>query len=117
MKIYPFGPQSGREIKEYGSAQALLTKIAHLDALATVSCMYMGEKGLVGDHQATSPQLFLVMHGEGWVRGESEEKIPIRAGLAACWEKDEPHAAGTESGMMVMVIEADSIRPIGRPIF
>jgi len=54
------------------------------------------------------PQLFLVVQGEGWVRGESPETRSITTGYAAFWEKDEWHESGTESGMTAIVIEVES---------
>jgi hypothetical protein len=62
-------------------------------------------------HRAAAPQLFIVIAGGGWVRGETDERFPITSGQAAFWEKGELHASGSESGMTVIVIEAEDLAP------
>jgi quercetin dioxygenase-like cupin family protein len=76
-----------------------------------IGCMYLERGDRVGYHQATVPQLFLVVQGEGWVRGKEAEKISIKAGQAAFWQTDEWHESGTDTGMVVIVIESPYISP------
>jgi len=57
-------------------------------------------------------QLFLVVEGEGWVRGKDDSKpVPISAGQAAFWEAGEGHESGSEEGMVAMVIEGEKLNP------
>ncbi|MFE7082930.1 hypothetical protein [Priestia megaterium] len=37
-------------------------------------------KGILGPHQAPISQLFVVVQGEGWVPGEDQKQINIKAG-------------------------------------
>ncbi|HEU4784951.1 MAG TPA: hypothetical protein VFS83_16555, partial [Ktedonobacterales bacterium] len=67
--------------------------------------------GRVGAHQATTRQLFLVMSGEGWVRGPEHERTSITVGQAAFWESGEEHESGSETGMVAFVIEGDTLNP------
>jgi quercetin dioxygenase-like cupin family protein len=108
MKIFRFDTETGRPIDRFGSANVVQSKIARLTADAWVSCMHIGPGGVIGYHRATMPQLFLVVQGEGWVRGESPEQHAITVGRAAYWEEDEWHESGTESGMTAVVIEVES---------
>ena len=89
----------------------MISGIAHLTAEAHVHCMYLGPGGRIGYHQASLPQLFLVVQGEGWVRGESPERVSIAAGRAAFWEKGEWHESGTATGMTAIVIESGTLSP------
>lgn len=61
----------------------------------------------MGRHDAVSSQLFVVVQGEGWVSGEKNQKLPIKAGEAAYWEKGESHEAGSQSKMIAIVIEGE----------
>ena len=115
MKTFRFDHQVGRGIEQFGSANVTLSGIARITAEAQVSCMYIGPGGTVGYHPAASPQLFLVVQGEGWVRGEAEEQVPIHSGQAAFWEAGEGHASGSTAGMTAIVIESESINPVERP--
>lgn len=111
MKIYRFDSNVGRKVGRYGSKAVVISNIIRLKKDTAVSCMFIDRDGLVGYHQAMAPQLFLVVNGEGWVRGPSDARIPIRAGNAAYWEKDEWHESGSSNGMTVMIIEGDELKP------
>ena len=111
MKIFRFDAGVGRRIEQCGSTKVLLSGIARLSAEAQVSCMHIGPDGRVGYHPAAVSQLFVVVEGEGWVRGETAEQVPIRAGQAAFWEAGEGHASGSASGMTAIVIEGSKLDP------
>jgi quercetin dioxygenase-like cupin family protein len=76
-----------------------------------IGCMHIGAGGIVGYHQATVRQLFLVVAGTGWVRGKDEPRQPIAAGQAAYWEAGEWHESGSQDGMTAIVIEATTLDP------
>lgn len=66
--------------------------------------------GSVGYHQATTPQLFAVVDGAGWIRsGETEQREPITAGEAVIWESGEWHAVGTDHGLVAIVVEGPQV--------
>lgn len=109
MKIFRFGPQVGRKIEQFESANVILSGIAWLNTEAQVSCMYINPDGVVGYHPATTPQLFLVVQGKGWVRGETAEQAPVHPGDAVFWDAGEGHASGSALGMTAIVIESASI--------
>jgi quercetin dioxygenase-like cupin family protein len=111
MKIFRFDPEVGRSIEQYKSLNFMISKVAHLQGEAVVNCAYLRANGLIGYHQAVAPQLFLVVAGEGWVRGASPGKTAIKAGQAAYWQEGEWHAAGTETGMTAIIIEGANFDP------
>lgn len=114
MRIYRFDAEAGRQISRFDS-DFVMTRIARIteDRNGTndllIGCMHIGAGGIVGYHQATVPQLFLVVAGAGWVRGEEEGRRPIAALEAAFWQHSEWHEAGSETGMTVFVIEGDGV--------
>ena len=111
MKFYRFEADVGRSIDNFGSVNFILSRIAHLTAEARVSCFHLGLNGQVGYHQAVTPQLFLVVQGEGWVSDEISERVSITTGCAVFWDKDEWHESGTDQGMTAIVIESEMINP------
>ena len=111
MKIYRFDAEVGRSIDRYNSSGFVISKIVRLLEEAAVNCAYLEAKGMIGYHQAAIPQLFLVMQGEGWVRGEEPDRTAINAGQAAYWDKGEWHESGTETGMTAVIIEGINFDP------
>jgi mannose-6-phosphate isomerase-like protein (cupin superfamily) len=107
MKTLNFGPAVGRHIDRHGS-DFVMSRLIHTETLH-IGCMRLEAGGLVGHHQAVTHQLFAVVEGEGWVHGEDGERVPIRAGQAALWAPGEYHGAGTESGMVAIVVEGDGV--------
>ncbi len=111
MKIYRFDPGVGKGIDRYNSSRFIISRIAHLLDDAVINCAYLDANGVIGYHQANIPQLFLVVQGEGWVRGESLERTLIKTGHAAYWEKGEWHESGTQTGMTAIIIEGINFDP------
>lgn len=119
MHIYRFGPDVGRAITQYGSdfVMARILRIAaeagygEGDEGVSIGCMHLSAGGNVGFHQATTPQLFLVVAGVGWVAGTNRVRRSIRQYEAAFWEAGEWHEAGSEPGMTAIVIEGDDVAP------
>jgi quercetin dioxygenase-like cupin family protein len=107
MKIFTFDERVSREITSYGSVGLQFSRIARLAHPVSISYMQISPHGVIGYHQATTPQLFLVVQGQGWVRGDSEDRLPIERGNAAYWDAGEWHETGTDSGMSAVVIEVE----------
>jgi len=106
LKIYRFDANVGRSIGNFGS-NFIFSRVIRFNAEARVSCFHLDPSGLVGYHQAVTPQLFLVVGGNGWVRDETSGKVPISLGSAAFWDKDEWHEAGSNIGLIALVIEGE----------
>jgi quercetin dioxygenase-like cupin family protein len=112
MKLFRFDPEVGKSIDAYESSGFVISKLVHLHDEADIKCAYLSPNGVIGYHQTTKEQLFVVVQGEGWVRGEiPESQRPIKAGQAAFWEEGEWHESGTETGMVVILIEGEDIDP------
>lgn len=73
MRIFRFDSTVGHAITAYGSANVSISGILRLsmagDDHIQIGCMHIGPGGEVGAHPAVGSQLFLVVAGEGWVRG------------------------------------------------
>ena len=111
MRLFRFDPEVAKNIDRYESSGFTISRVVHLVGESIVNCAYLSPGGAVGYHQATLPQLFLVVQGQGWVRGEDPERISIQAGQAAYWLKAEWHESGTETGMTVIIIEGPNFDP------
>lgn len=111
MKIYRFDQEVGKPINAYGS-KFVMARIGHYLGEFQLGCMHLDEQGLVGEHEAATDQLFLVIDGQGWVSGDTGDRTHIKAGQAAFWEKGEMHAAGTGGHTMkAIVIEGEKLNP------
>jgi quercetin dioxygenase-like cupin family protein len=111
LKIYRFDEEVGKPIQAFGSRFSM-SRIGAVAGEVHIGCMHFDCSGLVGRHEATVNQLFLVIEGQGWVSGEGEEKIPIRAGEAAYWIKGESHESGTfNQTMKAIVLEGEQLNP------
>ena len=109
MRVYNFSKEVGKSIDAFGSQQLFMSRILSEADSPHIGCMHLDVKGKVGWHQAPIPQLFIVVSGEGWVRAGEEAEIPVSAGSAVYWSKDEWHETRTETGLTAMVIEAESM--------
>ncbi|MNV96117.1 hypothetical protein D3C71_1910830 [compost metagenome] len=99
MRIFNFDKEAGREITNFNSIQVNFSKIALHNNPVHIGCFLIGAEGVVGLHPAAIHQLFVVVNGQGWVKGKEGEKFHIESGRAAYWEPDELHESGSEHGM------------------
>lgn len=111
MRIFRFDRDVTKQITQYDSQSLFMARIVQLNGQTSVNCMHLEPGGVVGFHQASSNQLFMIVQGSGWVRGEDERRIPLEAGQAAFWETGEWHESGAGDGMLVIVIEGPSVNP------
>jgi mannose-6-phosphate isomerase-like protein (cupin superfamily) len=112
MKMFRFDPEVGKRIDAFGSMGLVISKLVRLSDETDIQCAYLGAHGVIGYHPTTKDQLFVVVQGEGWVRGDSlESQHPIKAGQSAFWEAGEWHESGTEAGMIVILIEGEQMDP------
>ncbi|WP_066060003.1 cupin domain-containing protein [Robertmurraya korlensis] len=110
MEFYRFDKGSGKNILQFNS-DFTMSRILNTENTAHIGCMYLEENGVIGYHQAVSPQLLLIMNGEGYVRGDKEEYIKVQSGDAVFWEKDEWHETKTDTGLTAIVIESQELNP------
>jgi len=95
-----------REVTAPGSVSARVRRLA---PEAHVVVIEVGPGGLVARHPAVGAQLFAVVAGSGWVSGGDGAREPIEAGEAVLWDPGEEHESGSDAGMTVLVVEAQSL--------
>jgi hypothetical protein len=106
VRMFAFGPDNGHHIDNFGS-DFVLSPLTNPDGAARAACFHLAPGGVVGQHEAVVGQLFCVVAGEGWVSGADGSRRAIAASQAAYWVPGEDHAAGTATGMTVVVLEGD----------
>jgi mannose-6-phosphate isomerase-like protein (cupin superfamily) len=94
------------EMEEHGSTNVFLSPVIDIDKSVTMHWMHFDPHGSVGGHTLTSPQLFLIIEGDGWVKSNGIEPIPVMAGDGVFWDMGEWQEAGSEGGMTVILIES-----------
>lgn len=111
MRRFRFDRSAGHAITQYDSRETVITGIQSTSSAVQIGCMRIGPGGVVGYHQANSPQLFLMVAGSGWVSGTDRAQHPLQEGYAAFWDAGEWHESGSETGATVIVIEGDTLNP------
>lgn len=106
MKIFRIESEKGFEIREHGSTNVFLSSVIDVDRSATIHWMRFDPRGSVGGRYLASPQIFLIVEGEGWVKSNNPEPIPVMVGDGVFWDTGEWHEAGSESGMVVILVES-----------
>ncbi|HKG26703.1 MAG TPA: hypothetical protein VKB09_13710 [Thermomicrobiales bacterium] len=111
MKTYRFDRHVAWPVSDYGSSFLLSRLLWVTGGEVRVDLAYLKPGDRIGEHEGRLPQLFCVIDGSGWVAGA--DAIPMRAGpgVAAFWAAGERHAAGTETGMRAVIIQAESLDP------
>ena len=123
MRLFSFETTSGRPftswVDEKGmkhrvdpkTSKVVTSAIFAGDVGTRVTCFHIGQGGFIPRHPATGRQLFAVVEGTGWVSGDDGKHVPVKPGIAACWEPGEAHESGTDDGMKAIVVECESFDP------
>jgi len=111
MEMFRFDPEVGKAVDRFESSGFVISGVARLPRGAVVNCAHLEPGGVIGYHEASAPQLMLVVEGEGWVRADTTDRIPIRPGQAAFWSEGEWHESGTDKGMTAIIIEGPKLAP------
>ncbi|WP_273854210.1 cupin [Guptibacillus spartinae] len=106
MRVFNYSRSAGKEITKFGS-QFVMSRITQTESSVHIGAMYLDKEGLIGLHQAVTPQLLLIVSGEGLVRGEENELVKVKEGDAVFWNKDEWHETTTEKGLTAIAIEGE----------
>ena len=115
MRLFTFGPQAGHPVDQFGS-DFTLSPLMEPTGTAHVACLHLGAGGVVGEHEAVVGQLFCVVTGEGWVSGADGHRRSIGSGDAAYWRSGEMHAAGSETGLIAVVLQGDAFEVWAKPL-
>ncbi|MEC0348064.1 cupin [Peribacillus frigoritolerans] len=110
MEFYRFDKEVGKNVSHFNS-NFIMSRIVKTEKPTQIGCMHLEANGIVGFHQAVIPQLLIVVDGEGWVRGDDELKVNIKANDVVFWEKGEGHETATTTGLTAIVIESDELTP------
>lgn len=111
MKLFRFDLGTARPIPAFDSKNAFMARGVRTAGPTQIGCFYLEAGGVVGYHQAASDQLLLVVQGEGWVRADGAERVPVKAGDAVFWAAGEWHETGTDTGLVALPVESDGLKP------
>lgn len=110
MQLLNFAKDKAKPVLNYNSIFTAYNKIIKTENATNFGFMYVEANGLVGRHRAPVPQLFIVIEGDGWVQGESDEKVKVQKGEAVLWEKGESHVCGSQKGLTAIVIQSAELQ-------
>jgi quercetin dioxygenase-like cupin family protein len=106
MRIYRFDATKGRPIERFGSRGVMFSPILRDAEQVRVASMQLEPNGVIGRHEATVEQLFLVVGGEGVVTGAASEPLAVGPGCAVFWQRGEMHETRAgPMGLLAIVVE------------
>ena len=108
MRVFSYR-EGGRAIEQYGSRGFTHHRVALVEGGAAVSCVELAAGGVIGRHPAAGPQLLVVVEGAGYVSGADGVERTLATGEAVRWDAGEEHETRTDSGLVAIVIEAESL--------
>jgi len=108
MQVIGLDSYPGVAINGYGSVGASFARIADLGTRSAASVVRVAPDGVLGLHPAPKPQLMIVIHGDGSVRGDDQASISIHPGVAIRWNAGEQHETRADpSGLVLLILEAN----------
>ena len=106
MRIFRFDEEVSIPIDAFGS-RFRIGPLTGWDSRVRVQIMHLPPDGLIGRHEAGTPQLVACVAGSGTVAGADGRWRDLRPGYAAVWEPGEDHETRSEAGMTLVCIEGE----------
>jgi quercetin dioxygenase-like cupin family protein len=107
MQIFRFDDLPMHTIAQFGGLHAAIGGIARGISPFQIGYLRLDPGGVLGMHPATSPQLLLILSGEGWVSVDDGVRRAVCQGVAVHWQTGDMHATATETGLTALVFEAE----------
>lgn len=114
--LFNFGRDTATRIEVHDAVGAAQVKLGSSTGEAHLNIVYLEPGGLLGEHPAPTPQLFIVVDGNGWVSGDDGYRHTVSAGVGVFWSEGERHASGTDTGLSAVIMQArqlDVVAPSG----
>jgi quercetin dioxygenase-like cupin family protein len=111
MQIIDFSREHASPIELFESIAVSNVRIGGGQGEAHVYGVYFKAGGNIGEHPAGYAQLFLIVDGEGWAAGADGHRVPLLAGQGAYFAPGESHSKGSETGMTVIMVQAEQLTP------
>jgi len=108
MRIIRLDKINGKSIKQYDS-NMIMRKILMTEKPSHVGIIHLDKGGIVGYHDASMPQVLVIIEGNGWVRAGKNSKVSVAEGDVIMWEKGEGHETISDSGLKAIVIESEGL--------
>lgn len=109
MQLLDFSPGRASPISEYESHGASALRLAGGTGEGHVYCIRIEPGGVIGPHEASFGQLFLVVAGRGWVSGGDGVRWPLGVGRGAFIGRGEVHAKGSDSGLTAIMVQVTDL--------
>ncbi|MEN1968656.1 cupin [Lentibacillus sp. N15] len=111
MEIFPFPNEAGRKVTQYESS-FFVSPILKTSSPVQIGHVQLAENGVIGYHQATMPQMLIVLKGIAAVRGKEDKYVTIQQGYAVFWELEEWHETVSEHGLTAIIVEGKDVKPL-----
>lgn len=109
MKRFDFSRGKAEAITRFESSGVSSVALGHGTGASHAYCLYYEPGGVIGEHPTGFCQLFLVLQGTAWVAGEDGERLNLTAGQGAFFESGELHSKGSDTGAVVIMMQADEM--------
>jgi quercetin dioxygenase-like cupin family protein len=111
VRVVEFTPELAEPISLFESVASSSVEIGGGSGEMHVYAVHFNANAQIGVHPTGFCQLFLVVQGSGWAAGEDGQRINLRAGQGAFFERGEMHSKGSETGMVAIMVQATRIDP------
>lgn len=109
IRLVDFTPDAARTIDSFASSGASSIELAHGSGESHVYAVHIVPGGSIGPHPAGFDQLFLVVHGSGWVAGADGVRLRVGTNRGAFVPTGEVHSKGSETGMVAVMVQASRL--------
>jgi hypothetical protein len=107
--VITFASEQGEPIDALSSRLPCAVNLAEGSSASHADAVHICPGGEIGPHPAGFDQLFLVVHGAGWVAGRDRVRQQLGTFQGAFIPKGELHSKGSEVGLTASMLQAEQV--------
>ncbi|TDL38288.1 cupin [Macrococcoides bohemicum] len=109
MKILDIKRENAIRVDKFDSLDFYINRITNINSKVMINIANLDSNGVIGSHKAPVNQLLIVTNGEGKVRTNTTDFIPISINQAVFFNAGEVHETRSDTGMVAIIIESPDL--------
>jgi hypothetical protein len=116
MRVIHFTQPAADPLKGFGAAGASFLPLADGETDTHISCLHLEKGGKIKAPSIIHAAALLIVHGRVTIEADHGTSIDFLGGMGAVFSPNEPYTLSTDTGAILLIIEAQQLTAHARAI-
>ena len=116
MRVIHFTSPAADALKGFDASGATFLPLADGEGDTHISCLHLEMGGKIEAPSITHASALLIVHGRVTIEQDPGPRIKFSGGMGAIFEQNEPYTLKSDTGAIILIVEALKLTAHGRAI-